>query len=52
MLVKTAKEWGLRPSDFGVCYPDDDRAVMLAFEKTTGDMQAVEKWKAEHRGRR
>jgi hypothetical protein len=36
--VLVAKEWGLRPSALGLCRPDEDFAVMLAFVDTQARM--------------
>jgi hypothetical protein len=41
-----AKEWGRLPSEFGLCKPEDDIAVMCAYEDTLGDMRAIEKYEA------
>lgn len=41
-LCDTAKEWGRRPSEFGLCAPEDDYAVMLAYTRTVATMRAKE----------
>jgi hypothetical protein len=47
-----AKEWGRLPSEFGLCRPEDDIAVMCAYEDTLGDIRAVERYEANKRARK
>ena len=43
VLCDAAKEWGCNPSDFGLCSPQDDPAVKLAFTRTVATMRAWER---------
>lgn len=40
--VGAIKEWGRLPSEFGVCAPEQDLSVMLAYENTVGAMKSYE----------
>lgn len=40
--VKTCKEWGYRPSAFGLCSPDDDLSLMQALEVALNKMASYE----------
>lgn len=41
-LCDTAKEWGVTPSFMGICLPEDDPAVMLAYTRSVATMRAWE----------
>ena len=41
-LCRVAKEWGRRPSEFGVCDPEEDPTFMAAYELTIQQMRQVE----------
>lgn len=38
--IEAAREWGRRPSEFGLCKPEDDLAVMIAYLRAKSKMQA------------
>jgi hypothetical protein len=40
--VSVAHEWGKRPSELGICSPEDDVALMAAYTRTRQLMQAIE----------
>ena len=55
-----AHYWGKKPSELGLCKPDDDPAVMMAYFQTARTMEAydalqqqkaVEKNKPKQRGK-
>jgi hypothetical protein len=48
--VLAAQEWGLRPSALGLCRPEDDLAVMVAFVDTRARMQAKEAQEQARKG--
>lgn len=37
-----ARRWGIRPSEMGVCSPEDDPAVMIAYADQMSKMEAIE----------
>jgi len=41
-LLKTAHDWGCRPSDVGICEPAEDLAYMAAFTETQSLMASYE----------
>ena len=45
--MRTAKEWQIKPSELGICSPDDDLAFMVAYMRTELDMRAWEYQEAE-----
>lgn len=47
VLVRAAKEWGLKPSELGICAPDDDLAYMVAWLRADMHMRAWEMQEAE-----
>jgi hypothetical protein len=50
--MRTAKAWGLRPSDLGLCSADDDLAFMVAWESAEMNMTAWERQEAEREAKR
>ena len=50
-MVRTAKEWGLKPSSLGICSPDDDLAYMIAWTRADTKMMAWEQKEAERRAK-
>lgn len=55
-IADAAHEWGRKPSEFGLCQPEDDAAVMLTYTRTVAVMRAKEaleqKREAEKAGRK
>lgn len=47
VLMKAAKEWKLRPSELGLCGPDDDITYMVAYLRAESNMAAWEQQEAE-----
>ena len=45
--VETVLTYGFKPSEFGLCDPTDDLAVMVAHNDTKARMQAYERKKSE-----
>ena len=43
MLIRAAKAWGMKPSELGICNPDDDLTYILAWESTETRMLAWER---------
>jgi len=41
-LVATAHYWRMKPSEFGLCDPTEDAAVMMAFTRSKTKMEAYE----------
>ena len=37
-----AHYWGKKPSELGLCEPDDDPAIMMAYYQTSQAMEAYE----------
>ena len=50
-LVDAAHDWGVRPSALGLCEPDEDAALMVAYTQARGHVAAVERKKDERRHR-
>ena len=46
-LVATTKEWGLRPSDLGLCRPEQDLALMAGYQVAVGQIMGYERQLAE-----
>lgn len=40
--VDAAKEWGLRPSALGICLPQEDLDIMVAYLETKRTMNSVD----------
>jgi len=40
--MRAAKEWHLKPSELGICSPEDDLAYMVAYLRTEIRMTAWE----------
>ncbi len=51
-LVEVAHDWGLRPSELGLCDPVEDLDLMTAYTRTTAKMHAVEARAREKAARR
>lgn len=47
VLIQTAKTWGKKPSELGLCDPDDDLAYMVAWDNAERTMIAWEQQEAE-----
>ena len=52
VLVQTAKAWGKKPSELGLCAASDDLAYMVAWENAERTMVAWEKQEAEKEAKR
>ena len=52
MLIRAAKEWGLKPSELGICSPEDDLAYMVAWLRADTRMRAWEQAEAEREAKR
>lgn len=50
--VMAAYEWHVRPSELGLCRPEEDLAVMLTYVDTRARMQAYEQRQAEKKNGR
>jgi hypothetical protein len=50
--MRTAKAWGLRPSDLGLCGPEEDQAFMVAWENAEIMMAAWDYQEAEREAKR
>lgn len=37
-----ARDWGVKPSDVGVCLPEEDAAFMIAYSRSIGKMRAYD----------
>lgn len=46
-LVHTAFQWGYLPSELGICDPEEDLEVMVAYSLTVSDMESVDRIDAE-----
>ena len=46
-MMQAAKAWGLKPSDLGICSPDDDLTYIVAWERTEMNMKAWERRQQE-----
>lgn len=40
--VAACHSWGFRPSDLGLCTPEEDLAVMVAFDNTIAHMRGYD----------
>ena len=40
--IDVCHDWHIRPSEFGLCEPDDDFAVMTAYTSTVADINSYE----------
>jgi len=49
-LLHTAHDWGYKPSELGLCEPEDDLLWMTAYSSTVADMEAVEREETPSRG--
>ena len=47
--VSVAHDWHVKPSELGICPPEDDPAVMAAYTRTMGRMRAKEREEEEAR---
>jgi len=47
VAMRTAKKWGVKPSELGLCSPDDDLTYMAAWVNVETSMQAWEQQEAE-----
>ena len=52
VLVRTARDWGLKPSDLGICAPDDDLVYMVAWTRAETHMMAWEQRERDRQQRR
>ena len=52
VLIRTARDWGLKPSDLGICAPEDDLVYMVAWTRVESHMMAVEQRERERQQRR
>jgi hypothetical protein len=41
--MATIFEWKKRPSEFGICAPEDDLTMMVAYLATKADMEAFDR---------
>ncbi len=51
-MVAACKAWGQKPSDAGLCVPDDDMAYIIAWEQAENRMMAWERQEGEREARR
>ena len=51
-VIRATKAWGLRPSDLGLCAPEDDVVYMVAWERTEAAMIAWEEQERERESKR
>ena len=51
VLVRTARDWGLKPSALGICAPDDDLVYMVAWTRAETRMMAWEQHEREKQRR-
>lgn len=52
VLIQTAKAWGKKPSELGLCTAEDDLVYMVAWDKAEMDMMAWERQQAEREAKR
>jgi hypothetical protein len=52
VLVQTAKAWGKKPSELGICGEEDDLAYMITWEQSESRMIAWERQEAEREAKR
>lgn len=48
-MIDVAHDWGVIPSQLGLCKPEDDLSVMAAFTWTTAKMRAHEQEEQERK---
>jgi hypothetical protein len=48
-LVAVCKSWGRLPSEMGLCGVDDNLAIMIAYDKSAGLMQAWDNQEQERK---
>lgn len=46
-----AKAWGRRPSELGLCHPEQDAALMIAYERALSDMAGAERFENERKNK-
>ena len=51
MVMRAVKAWGLKPSELGLCSPDDDLTYIVAWESASDTMLAWERQEAEREAR-
>ena len=51
VLIRTARDWGLKPSDLGICAPDDDLVYMVAWTRAETRMMSWEQHEREKQRR-
>ncbi len=51
-LVDVAHDWGMRPSQLGLCKEEDDLSVMTAFTSTVGKMRGYESQVAQAKSKK
>lgn len=39
--LSSIKGWGRRPSEFGLCAPEEDLEVMVAYDNTSAEISEV-----------
>lgn len=52
VLMRTAKDWNLRPSELGICAPEDDLAYMVAWMRAEMNMLGWEHQEAEREAKK
>jgi len=52
VLIQAAKAWGQKPSELGLCDPDDDLTYIVAWERTEYRMLAWERQEQERKAKR
>ena len=45
--MHAVKEWGYKPSEFGLCDPEEDLLFMTAHDEAIAEMKNFEDYKAE-----
>lgn len=40
--IHTCHDWGYKPSEFGLCLPEEDLSIMAAYTTVTGSMRGWE----------
>ena len=50
-MIRTAKQWGIRPSELGICSPEDDLAYMIAWTRAETHMAMWEQDEAERKAK-
>jgi len=51
-LLHAVKEWPRRPSEYGICKPNEDLTWMVAHDQSWAKMQAFEQMKSEEEAER